>query len=77
MSECTGCGQCCLSEKCEAAVIAVGAKDEICPFLTLIHPGFYRCLLIALEESFGLTPLLKKALAVGTGCTNASRVEAP
>jgi len=69
MIKCTGCGQCCLSEKCQAAVIAVGDSDEICPFLKLIRPDFYRCLLVDLEQFFGVKPVIKKALAIDKGCT--------
>jgi len=73
MSECTGCGQCCLSEKCQAAAIVFGDKDEICPFLFLAAPGFYRCRLLQWEEISGLKPLIKNALAAGKGCTNEAK----
>jgi hypothetical protein len=59
-----------LSEQCEASKIAVGSSDNICPFLKLSSPGFYRCLLVELEESTDLDPLIKNALAIGFGCTN-------
>lgn len=70
---CTGCGQCCLSEKCGAALIAFGDKDEICPALHFVREGYYRCLLIELENVSGLSPLIRKALAIGMGCTNEDR----
>ena len=70
---CTGCGQCCLAEKCQAAKIAVGNSDEICPFLRLVGPGFYRCLLVEWESFAGLNPIIKDALAIGIGCTNEAK----
>ncbi len=70
MKNCNGCGQCCLTEKCEAAEIAVGDYDKICPFLRLISPGFYRCLLILWETFDNLEPMLKEDLGIGIGCPN-------
>ncbi len=75
MSKCTGCGQCCLAEKCQAAIMVFGDKDEICPFLKFIKPGFYRCLLIEWETYSGMQPLIKAALAIGKGCTNEERLD--
>jgi hypothetical protein len=71
--ECTGCGQCCLAEKCEAAKIAFGDKDEICPALRFVCEGFYRCLLIEWESFAHGRSLIKKALGIGMGCTNEER----
>lgn len=75
--KCTGCGECCLSEKCGAAVIAFGDKDDICPALRLISPGFYRCGIVLAEQEAvrileypGIEPLISDALGIGTACTN-------
>lgn len=72
--ECNGCGKCCLSEKCGAAVIAFGDKDEICPALRLVD-NIYRCGLVLVEKE-AMThkvlaePLVAFALGIGVGCTN-------
>lgn len=67
---CTGCGECCLSEKCQEAKIAVGNSDEICPFLRLVKPGYYRCFLVELASCTDLEPIVKEGLGIGVGCTN-------
>jgi len=80
---CTGCGECCLNEKCGAAVIAFGDKDDICPALRLISPGFYRCGLVLVEQEAirilssypGIEPLVSRALGIGEGCTNDFKLE--
>ncbi len=74
MKPCTGCGECCLSEKCEAAKIVFGDKDEICPFLHLVSDSFYRCKLIEMEDKSGLSPMIREALAIDKGCTNEAKV---
>jgi hypothetical protein len=53
-----------------------GDKDEICPFLQFVRPGFYRCRLIEIESVSGLDPIIRNALGVGVGCTNEERQEA-
>jgi hypothetical protein len=75
MSECTGCGRCCLGGKCPAGEIAFGMKDEICPALVLVRPGFYRCMLMVIESENNLNPIIKDHLLVGHGCTNEFRLE--
>lgn len=69
MKPCTHCGFCCLSEHCEAANIAIGAGDSICPFLKYTD-GVYSCILIEIETMSGLEPVLAKTLAIGKGCPN-------
>jgi len=72
--KCTGCGQCCLAEKCGAAVIAFGDKDEICPALRHVD-NIYRCGLVLVEQE-AMThkvlsePIVSFALGIGVGCTN-------
>ena len=70
MKPCTGCGECCLSYKCELSTLAFGKSETICPFLRFVRPGFYRCKFIEMENFLGLDPLAKKALGIGLGCTN-------
>ena len=71
MIECTGCGQCCLTEKCLASDIATGSEDNtICPFLHFINPDFYRCMLVEMESWLDMPPLVKQSLGIGVGCTN-------
>jgi len=77
---CTGCGLCCLSEKCGAAVIAFGDSYEICPALRLISDGFYRCGLVLAEQEaikFNITSStpISEALGIGKGCTNDMKLE--
>lgn len=73
MTTCTRCGQCCLSEKCDASVMVFGQSNTICPFLRFIEVDFYSCLLIEMEIFSQKEPLVQKALAIGTGCTNGAK----
>lgn len=52
-----------------------GQSDDICPFLHLVRPGFYRCLLIGFESIMEMEPMIKNALGVGEGCTNGYKLK--
>jgi hypothetical protein len=69
MSACTGCGLCCLSQRCGAAVAVAGELDAICPFLEYIQDR-YICKLVATEAMSDLEPILAEALGIGSGCPN-------
>ena len=64
---CNGCGFCCLAERCEAAVIAIGDAPGPCPLLTL-HDNRFWCGLVETESAASMEPLIKIALGIGTGC---------
>jgi hypothetical protein len=71
VKQCLRCGVCCLTEKCQASIIATGGTSEICQFLRLEGDGFYFCGLVEYESSLGFQPLISNALGIGLGCPNA------